>query len=72
MDRQLIGKEDTFMWLLRGHLQREIGSEIIAAQDQVLQNKYHAIKLLQTETDSTCRLFKNLMRKYNTSYQHTQ
>ena len=72
MDRQLIGEEDTFLWLLRGDLQRETESEKIAAQDQALQNKYHAIKLLQTETDSTCRLCKNLMRKYNTSYQHTQ
>jgi hypothetical protein len=63
MDRQLTGKEDTFLWLLRADMQRETESEIIAAQDQTLQNKYHAIKILQTETDSTCRLFKNLMRR---------
>jgi len=28
----------------------------IAAQDQVSQTKYHATKLLQTETDTKCRL----------------
>jgi len=72
MDRQLIGEENTFLWLLRGDLQRETESAIITAQDQALQNKYHAIKLLQIETDRTCRLCKNLMRKCNTSYQHTQ
>jgi hypothetical protein len=53
--------EDAFLWLLRGDLQRGTESEIIATQDQALQNKYHAIKILQTETDSTCRLCKNLM-----------
>ena len=63
MDRQPIGEEVTFLWLLRGDLQRETESEITAAQDQALQNKYRAIKLLQTETDNTCRLCKNLMRK---------
>ena len=49
--------------LLRGDLKEETESEIIAAQDQALQNKYHAIKILQTEKDSTCRLCKNLMRQ---------
>jgi hypothetical protein len=31
-------------------------SEIIAPQDQALQTKYHAIKILQTATDNKCRL----------------
>jgi hypothetical protein len=30
-------------------------SEIIAAQDQALQTKYHVTKMLQTETDGKCR-----------------
>ena len=31
-------------------------SEIVAAQDQALQSKYRAIKILHTETGCTCRL----------------
>ena len=46
MDRQLISKEDTFLWLSWGYLKGESESEIIAAQDQVLQIKYHATKIL--------------------------
>jgi hypothetical protein len=34
----------------------ETESEIVATQDQALQTKYHATKILQTETDSKCRL----------------
>jgi hypothetical protein len=30
--------------------------EVIAAQDQALQTKYHATKILQTKTDSKYRL----------------
>ena len=56
MDRQLIGGEDTLLWLSRGDLKGETDSEIIAAQDQALQIKYHATKILQTETDSECRV----------------
>jgi hypothetical protein len=32
MDRQLIGEEDTFLWLSRGDLKRQTESEITAAQ----------------------------------------
>jgi hypothetical protein len=60
---RLLAKKTIFLWLLRGDLQRETESEIIAAQDQALQNKCHAIKILQAETDSTCGLCKNLMRQ---------
>jgi hypothetical protein len=56
VDRQLIGGEDTLLWLLRGDLKGETGSEIIAAQDQALQTKYHAINILQTETESKHRI----------------
>ena len=48
--RQLIGGEDTFLWLLRGDPKGETESEIMAAQ-----TKYHVTKILQTETDSKCR-----------------
>jgi hypothetical protein len=56
MDRQLISEEDTFLWLLKGDLKAETESEIVAAQDQALHTKYYATKILNTETDSKCRL----------------
>jgi len=46
MDRKLISKEDMFLWLLRGDMKEETESEIIAAQDQALQTKYHTTKTL--------------------------
>ena len=60
MGRQLVSEEDMFLWLSRGDLQGETESETIAAQDQVLQTKHHVSKILQTETDSKCRLYKQL------------
>jgi hypothetical protein len=56
IDRQLISEEDTFLWLTKGDLIAETESEIVAAQDQVLQTKYYATKILDTKTDSKCRL----------------
>ena len=44
-----------FLWLLKGDLKAETESEIVAAQDQALQTKYYATKILNTETDSKCR-----------------
>lgn len=35
-DRQLVGEEDTLLWLSRGDLKGEIDSEIIEAQHQAL------------------------------------
>ena len=57
IDRQLISEEDTFLWLSKGDLKVENESEIVAAQDQALQTKYYATKILSTETDSKCRLW---------------
>ena len=54
MHRQLISTDDTFLWLSKADLK----GETEAAQDQVLQIKYHVKKILQTETDSKCRLSK--------------
>jgi hypothetical protein len=56
VDRRLIGGEDMLLWLWSGDLKVENGGEIIAAQHQALQTKYHVTKILQTETDSRCRL----------------
>jgi len=50
MDRQPISIQDTFLWLKQGVLKGDTESEIIAAQDQTLQTKYHATNILQTET----------------------
>ena len=55
IDRELIGEEHTFLWLSKGDLKAETESEIVAAQDQALQTKY-VKKILNTETDSKCRL----------------
>ena len=56
IDRRLIGELNTFLWLSNGDLKAETESEIVAAQDQALQTKYYATKILNTETDSKCRL----------------
>ena len=56
LDRQLTSEEYTFLWLSRGDLKAETESEIVATQNQVLQTKYCATKILHTETDSKCRL----------------
>ena len=37
IDRQLISEEDTFFWLSKGDLKAETENEIVAAQDQALQ-----------------------------------
>jgi len=52
IDRQVIGEEDMYLWLSKGDLKAETGSEIVAAQDQALQTKYYVTKILNTETDS--------------------
>jgi hypothetical protein len=54
IDRQLISEEDTFLWLSKGDL--KTGTEVVAAQDRALQTKYYVTKILNTETDSKCRL----------------
>jgi len=56
VDRQLIGEEDTLIRLWSVDLKGETESEVMAAQDQALQTKYRATKILQTETESKCRL----------------
>ena len=60
LDRQLISEEDTLLWLSNGDLKAETESEIVTAQDQESQTKYYATKLLNTETDSKCRLCQQL------------
>jgi hypothetical protein len=47
IDKHLNSEEDTFLWLSKGDMKAETASEIVAAQDQALQTKYHATKILQ-------------------------
>jgi hypothetical protein len=56
VDRQLIIEEDMFVWLSKGDRKAETESEIVAAQDQALHTKYYAKRLLNTQTDSKCRI----------------
>jgi len=56
MDKQLFSEDDTLLLLSRGDLKTETESEVIAAQEKVLKTKCKATKILQTETDSKCRL----------------
>jgi hypothetical protein len=51
IDRQLVSEDDMFVWMLRGDMKAETGSEIISAQGQALQTKYHATKGLQIEME---------------------
>ena len=60
IDRQLISEEDTFPWLSKRDLKAETETEMVAAetetemvaaQDQALQTKYYATKILITETE---------------------
>jgi hypothetical protein len=55
-ERQLISEEDTFLWLSKGDLKAETETEIVAAQDHALHTTYYTTKILNTETDSKCRL----------------
>jgi hypothetical protein len=48
MDRQPISEEDMFLWLSKGDLKGETESKIVEAQDQVLNTKYYATKILHT------------------------
>jgi hypothetical protein len=45
-DRQLFSEEDTILWLSKGDLKAETKSEIVAAQDQAIQTKHYATKIL--------------------------
>ena len=49
-------KKTRFSGSRKETLTAETESEIVAAQDQALQTKYYATKLLNTETNSKCRL----------------
>ena len=62
MDRQLIGKEDTILWLSRGDPKGETESEIIVAHDQTLQTKCHATKYYKQKQIANADSANNLTR----------
>jgi len=43
-----------------GNVKGETKSEVTTTQDQALQTKYHATKILQTEKQNKCRLRQEL------------
>jgi len=63
INMQLISEEDTLLWLSRGDMKAETENEIIAAQDQILQTTYCAIKMWLTETDANADCINSLMRQ---------
>jgi hypothetical protein len=54
IDSLLVKKIRSF--LSEGDIKATTESEIVEAQDQSTQTKYYATKILNTETDSKCRL----------------
>jgi hypothetical protein len=58
IERQHISEEDTFLWLSKGGIKAKTDSATVAAQDQALQMKHCATKILNKESDSKCRLCK--------------
>jgi hypothetical protein len=56
MHGRYIRNMNRFFRLSKGDLKAETVSEIVAAQDQPINMKYYAKKILGTETDSKCRL----------------
>jgi len=52
-----------FLWLSKGDLKAETESEIVPAQDQALQTKYYATKILNTGQIASAEFANNLMRQ---------
>jgi hypothetical protein len=63
MDRQLISEEDMFLWLSKRGLKAETESEIVAAQDQALNTKCCATKILHTDGIANADCANNMMRQ---------
>jgi len=63
MDKQLISKEDTFLWLSREDPKVEAESEIIPAQDRTLQTKYHVTKYYEQKQIAHADTLNNLQRQ---------
>ena len=67
IDRRLISEVGTFLWLSKGDLKAETESEIVAAQDQALQTKYYATKMLNAERERESADFDNNLTRQRTT-----
>jgi hypothetical protein len=59
----LIGEEGAFLWLLRGYLKAQTGSEVTAAHDQTPQSKHCATKVLKTEQIANADYVKSVTKR---------
>jgi hypothetical protein len=71
VDRQLNGGEDTLLWLWRGEMKGETGSEIMAPKDE-RQCKPNMRQKYYKQKEKASVEYKHLMIQWNTSYQHAQ
>jgi hypothetical protein len=71
VDRQLIVGEDTVLWLLRGDLKGETGSEIIAAEIRHCKPNIMRQNITNRNREQM-QSVNNLMRQWNGSYRHVQ
>jgi hypothetical protein len=58
LDGELVDKEQSYGWLKFRDIKGEIGSTVVAAQDQALSTNYFK-KILREDIKSKCRLCKN-------------
>lgn len=66
VDRQLLSEEDTLLWLFRRCIKAGTETELIAAQDEALQSKYHEKNI------EIPNLVKTMTRRQTTLCQLTQ
>ena len=66
MIHSLLANKIRFIRLLAGDFKGGTESEVIAAQDQTLQTKYQATKILQSATDQIC----GICKKFDETLEH--
>ena len=60
LDEKLVDIEQSYRWLKSGDIKGETESTIVAAQDQGISTNYFKNKILEQETETKCRLCKQL------------
>ena len=66
IDEKLVDIEQSYRWLKSGDVKGETESKIVAAQDPAISTKYFKNKILKEETESKCRLCKNMKKLLTT------